>query len=66
MWGLGKRFSIAITPKCRIFVARNADFVGMERCVLHRKIKSPGIVTGNKPGARVAYVSTEDGAVEAP
>lgn len=41
-------------------ISRTANFVGMERSALHRKLKSLGIVTGNKSGARVAYVA-EDG-----
>ncbi|MZR13143.1 response regulator [Maritimibacter sp. DP07] len=41
-------------------ISRTANFVGMERSALHRKLKSLGIVTGNKSGARVAYVSDED------
>ena len=37
-------------------ISRTASFVGMERSALHRKLKSLGVVTSNKAGARVAYV----------
>ena len=37
-------------------ISRTANFVGMERSALHRKLKSLGVVTSNKSGARVAYV----------
>ncbi|MCI2398279.1 sigma-54 dependent transcriptional regulator [Aliiroseovarius subalbicans] len=42
-------------------ISRTANFVGMERSALHRKLKSLGVVTSNKAGARVAHVA-EDGA----
>jgi two-component system, NtrC family, nitrogen regulation response regulator NtrX len=41
-------------------ISRTANFVGMERSALHRKLKSLGVVTGTKSGARVAYVAGED------
>ena len=37
-------------------ISRTASFVGMERSALHRKLKSLGVVTTNKAGARVAHV----------
>jgi len=37
-------------------ISRTASFVGMERSALHRKLKSLGVVTSNKAGARVAQV----------
>lgn len=37
-------------------ISRTASFVGMERSALHRKLKSLGVVTSSKSGARVAYV----------
>ncbi len=37
-------------------ISRTASFVGMERSALHRKLKSLGVVTSNKAGARVARV----------
>ncbi len=40
-------------------ISRTATFVGMERSALHRKLKSLGVVTGNKQGNRVAYVSED-------
>lgn len=40
-------------------ISRTATFVGMERSALHRKLKSLGVVTGNKSGGRVAYVPEE-------
>jgi two-component system nitrogen regulation response regulator NtrX len=41
-------------------ISRTASFVGMERSALHRKLKSLGVVTTNKSGARVAQVSDEE------
>ena len=45
-------------------ISRTANFVGMERSALHRKLKSLGVVTSAKSGARVAHVDaveeTED------
>ncbi len=38
-------------------ISRTASFVGMERSALHRKLKSLGVVTSSKSGARVAHVS---------
>ncbi|MBV7392822.1 sigma-54-dependent transcriptional regulator [Mameliella sediminis] len=35
-------------------ISRTASFVGMERSALHRKLKSLGVVTSAKSGARVA------------
>ncbi|MDF1718419.1 MAG: sigma-54 dependent transcriptional regulator [Antarcticimicrobium sp.] len=35
-------------------ISRTASFVGMERSALHRKLKSLGVVTSQKSGARVA------------
>ncbi|WP_432450159.1 sigma-54-dependent transcriptional regulator [Aliiroseovarius marinus] len=46
-------------------ISRTANFVGMERSALHRKLKSLGVVTGSKAGARVAYVAGEDEVEEA-
>jgi two-component system, NtrC family, nitrogen regulation response regulator NtrX len=40
-------------------ISRTASFVGMERSALHRKLKSLGVVTTNKSGARMARL--EDG-----
>ncbi len=40
-------------------ISRTAAFVGMERSALHRKLKSLGVVTTNKSGARVAYIDDE-------
>ncbi|QQA44786.1 sigma-54-dependent transcriptional regulator [Pelagovum pacificum] len=37
-------------------ISRTAAFVGMERSALHRKLKSLGVVTSNKSGARVAHI----------
>ncbi|MFQ6548370.1 sigma-54-dependent transcriptional regulator [Aestuariibius sp. 2305UL40-4] len=37
-------------------ISRTASFVGMERSALHRKLKSLGVVTSNKSGARVAHI----------
>ncbi|MGC9417355.1 MAG: sigma-54-dependent transcriptional regulator [Rhodovulum sp.] len=41
-------------------ISRTANFVGMERSALHRKLKSLGVVTSAKAGARVAHVEEED------
>lgn len=40
-------------------ISRTATFVGMERSALHRKLKTLGVVTSAKTGARVAHVDTE-------
>ena len=40
-------------------ISRTANFVGMERSALHRKLKSLGVVTSNKPGGRVAHIDDE-------
>jgi two-component system nitrogen regulation response regulator NtrX len=39
-------------------ISRTANFVGMERSALHRKLKSLNVVTSNKAGARVAHVDS--------
>jgi two-component system nitrogen regulation response regulator NtrX len=41
-------------------ISRTATFVGMERSALHRKLKSLGVVTTTKSGARVAQVDPEE------
>lgn len=41
-------------------ISRTAAFVGMERSALHRKLKSLGVVTGNKGAGRVARVDAEE------
>ena len=41
-------------------ISRTASFVGMERSALHRKLKSLGVVTTSKSGARVAQVGEEE------
>jgi len=40
-------------------ISRTASFVGMERSALHRKLKSLGVVTSSKAGARIAHVEEE-------
>lgn len=45
-------------------ISRTANFVGMERSALHRKLKSLGVVTTNKAGARVATVEKETAEAE--
>ncbi|EYD71903.1 sigma-54-dependent transcriptional regulator [Limimaricola hongkongensis] len=37
-------------------ISRTAAFVGMERSALHRKLKSLGVVTSSRTGARIAHV----------
>ena len=42
-------------------ISRTAAFVGMERSALHRKLKSLGVVTSAKTGARIAqYEDSEE------
>lgn len=38
-------------------ISKTANFVGMERSALHRKLKTLNVVTTNKSGARVAQLS---------
>lgn len=40
-------------------ISRTANFVGMERSALHRKLKSLGVVTGTKGGSRSAQAGSE-------
>ncbi|WP_126977284.1 nitrogen assimilation response regulator NtrX [Frigidibacter oleivorans] len=40
-------------------ISRTANFVGMERSALHRKLKSLGVVTTAKSGARIAQFEDE-------
>jgi two-component system nitrogen regulation response regulator NtrX len=40
-------------------ISRTANFVGMERSALHRKLKSLGVVTTSKAGARVAQLEED-------
>lgn len=44
-------------------ISRTANFVGMERSALHRKLKSLGVVTSSKAGARVAHLDEEEAQV---
>jgi two-component system nitrogen regulation response regulator NtrX len=46
-------------------ISRTANFVGMERSALHRKLKSLGVVTSSKAGARVAHLGEEEQDVDA-
>jgi two-component system, NtrC family, nitrogen regulation response regulator NtrX len=41
-------------------ISRTATFVGMERSALHRKLKSLGVVTTSKSGARIAHLEDDD------
>ena len=41
-------------------ISRTASFVGMERSALHRKLKSLGVVTTTKSGARSAHLDDEE------
>jgi two-component system, NtrC family, nitrogen regulation response regulator NtrX len=41
-------------------ISRTANFVGMERSALHRKLKSLGVGTTTKGGARIAYVEEDE------
>ena len=40
-------------------ISRTAQFVGMERSALHRKLKSLNVVTTSKAGARIAHIEDE-------
>jgi two-component system nitrogen regulation response regulator NtrX len=40
-------------------ISRTANFVGMERSALHRKLKSLGVVTSAKSGGRVAHMDDD-------
>ena len=40
-------------------ISRTAEFVGMERSALHRKLKSLGVATANRRGGRIARHSDE-------
>lgn len=40
-------------------ISRTANFVGMERSALHRKLKSLGVVTSAKAGVRVAHMDDD-------
>jgi two-component system nitrogen regulation response regulator NtrX len=42
-------------------ISRTASFVGMERSALHRKLKSLGVVTAGKTGARDAGIGGSEG-----
>ncbi len=46
-------------------ISRTANFVGMERSALHRKLKSLGVVTTSKAGARVAQFDDDEAGAEA-
>ena len=41
-------------------ISRTSGFVGMERSALHRKLKSLGVVTSHKSGARVAQIDESE------
>ncbi len=41
-------------------ISRTANFVGMERSALHRKLKSLGVVTSQKSGGRIARVEEDE------
>lgn len=40
-------------------ISKTANFVGMERSALHRKLKSLGVVTSAKTGTRVAHIDED-------
>ena len=40
-------------------ISRTASFVGMERSALHRKLKSLGVVTNARSGARTAHLEDD-------
>jgi two-component system, NtrC family, nitrogen regulation response regulator NtrX len=41
-------------------ISRTANFVGMERSALHRKLKSLGVVTTAKAGGRMAHLDDDE------
>lgn len=41
-------------------ISRTASFVRMERSALHRKLKSLGVVTTSKTGARIAHLEDDE------
>jgi two-component system nitrogen regulation response regulator NtrX len=41
-------------------ISKTANFVGMERSALHRKLKSLSVITTNKSGARVAEIEDNE------
>lgn len=41
-------------------ISRTAHFVGMERSALHRKLKSLGVVTTSRGGARIACIDEQE------
>ena len=41
-------------------ISRTANFVGMERSALHRKLKSLNVVTSTRAGARIAVFDDSD------
>ncbi|WP_163850335.1 sigma-54-dependent transcriptional regulator [Pseudooceanicola aestuarii] len=43
-------------------ISKTAQFVGMERSALHRKLKSLNVVTTSRSGNRVAHVDEDEGA----
>ncbi len=45
-------------------ISRTANFVGMERSALHRKLKSLNVITSSKSGARVAEIDESVGQTE--
>jgi len=45
-------------------ISRTANFVGMERSALHRKLKSLGVVTTAKAGGRMAHLDDEEDEAE--
>jgi two-component system nitrogen regulation response regulator NtrX len=45
-------------------ISRTANFVGMERSALHRKLKSLNVVTSAKSGARVARIEEPEAEVD--
>ena len=45
-------------------ISRTASFVGMERSALHRKLKSLGVVTTAKGGARIARIEDNEDEAE--
>jgi len=41
-------------------ISRTAEFVGMERSALHRKLKSLGVVSGSKSSRQAAETAEAD------
>jgi len=58
--GLEREYLITQINRFGGNISRTAHFVGMERSALHRKLKSLGVVTTSRGGARVACMDEQE------